>query len=135
MVGRSGAVLVPQPQARTTNMTAEVYVVGGSKGVRDSMDKIKKSKLKISRRRDLKREPLSWAEVKSLAKLSGGADKIFNDGGFENNASLKNGPFSENQMLKLMAKDNVFIKSLILLLENRKVVSKIDTKALSRIAR
>jgi len=115
-------------------MTAEVYVVGGSKGVRDSMNKIKKSKLKISRRRDLKREPLSWAEVKSLAKLSGGADKIFNGDGFENNASLKNGPLSENQMLKLMAKDNVFIKSPILLLENRKVVYKIDTKALSRIA-
>jgi len=113
---------------------AEMYIVKGNKEAKTSLEKIKKSKVKISKRRDLKAEPLSWAEVKMLSKLSGGADKLFDEEGFKKDPSLKNGSvLSENQMLKLMAKDHNFIKTPILLLENREVVYKFDDRSLKKI--
>jgi len=117
-------------------MRAQIFLVSGAKKSAEVLSSIKKAKVKISKKRDLKKNPLSWAEIKSLAKLSGGADKIFDRTGFRVNGKAtlsKDGTFlSENEMLKLMAQDHHFIRSPIILLENRKVIIGSKLKGLSQ---
>jgi arsenate reductase len=74
------------------------------------------------KKRNVKEEPLSRAEVERLAETLGGAENLFSRRSVKyRELGLKDKELSESEMLDLMAGEHTFLKRPILLIGNQAV--------------
>ena len=100
----------------------EIYLYGlsGCTTCQKAMRRLERHRVKITKFRDIKEEPLLRQEVENLAEMLGGASELFSRRAVKyREMKLNERELSEAEMIDLMATDYTFLKRPILVINGK----------------